>query len=574
MYLRDTVAGTVQLVDVGTNGTAPISSLSTPFRFSADGNLVAFECPDGALSSNPNKLDVFARDLLANTTEIISTPAQTLASSTAFGSSGISSYSISSNGQYVAFYSDAANAAWGVRNIFVHDFVTGSNVLVSVSGDGLTAGNSGSFDPAISGDGRYVAFSSYASNLVANDTNNVEDVFVRDLQSRFDHPGQRRRRRIGGNGNSYWPQISANGQYVLFFSAANNIVAGASNEFFWRDLQAGTTYAISATSIAAMTPDGSNVVFAAGAQLHLWQAQNQSNATVTTVSGSTPNILDVAVSPDGTRAAFGTSSAIYTANLALRTSAQLGLASRPTSWARFQFSGNSLWLANLLQPPSESNQVYLYNFQTATNTLVSQAWPSGGGGNGNCDSLAISANGRYVAYRSFASNLVPNDTNAVADIFLYDQLTGGTTLLSGSLLGNRSADGRSVNPVFSGDGRAVFFQSWASDLGAEDYNQASDVFALSLGTNDVTVTIPPPPGIHRNISGINQRPVQHQSRSHPDLGRRAGNRIPGPIQEQPHRRAVAGRQWPGHRRRQPGTNHRSRSKPDPAVLPHHILLRN
>ncbi len=98
---------------------------------------------------------------------------------------------------------------------------------------------------------------------------------------------------------------------------------------------------------------------------------------------------------------------------------------------------------------SQSNQVYLYNIQAATNALISQSYVSGLGGNGHCDSLAISYDGRFVAYRSFATNLVPGDTNGVADIFLYDQLTGGTTLVSGSLLGNRSANGRSLNPMFS-----------------------------------------------------------------------------------------------------------------------------
>jgi Tol biopolymer transport system component len=87
VYLRDTLIGSVQLVDVSTNGTTPISSLTTPFHFSANGNVVAFECPDGAMSSAPNKLDVFARDLVSNTIEIISTPAQALATSTAFGPS-------------------------------------------------------------------------------------------------------------------------------------------------------------------------------------------------------------------------------------------------------------------------------------------------------------------------------------------------------------------------------------------------------------------------------------------------------------------------------------------------------
>ncbi len=107
VYVRDTVADTVQLVDVGTNGTTPISSVTTPFRFSADGSMVAFECPDGSLSSDPNKLDIFAYDLAASTTEVISTPVPALASATAFGSSGLASSSVSSNGQYVAFLFDA-----------------------------------------------------------------------------------------------------------------------------------------------------------------------------------------------------------------------------------------------------------------------------------------------------------------------------------------------------------------------------------------------------------------------------------------------------------------------------------
>ncbi len=80
IYARDTVTSTVQLVDVGADGVTPISSVSTPFHFSANGNVVVFECPDGALGANPFKLDVFARDLVSNTTEIISTPASTLPS--------------------------------------------------------------------------------------------------------------------------------------------------------------------------------------------------------------------------------------------------------------------------------------------------------------------------------------------------------------------------------------------------------------------------------------------------------------------------------------------------------------
>ncbi len=143
-------------------------------------------------------------------------------------------------------------------------------------------------------------------------TTTLEDVFVRDLQTGSNILASFNAAKTGSaDGNSYSPQISANGRYVLFFSAADNIVAGVSNEFFWKDLQVGTVYAVGATNFAAMTPDGSNVVFAVGAQLHLWQSKNQLNTTITTVSGTAPTILDVAVSPDGTLAAIGNSTAIY-----------------------------------------------------------------------------------------------------------------------------------------------------------------------------------------------------------------------------------------------------------------------
>jgi hypothetical protein len=519
IFVRDTVTGTVQLADVGPNGYSPISYVVMPFFFSASGNLVAFDCPDGTLSSAPTKYDVFARDLTANATGVISSPFPTLPSVTAFGSSGLSPFSISSNGQFVAFYSDAgglvANVTNGYRNIYRHDLASDSNLLVSVGADGVSSASSQSFDPSISSDGRFVAFASSATNLVANDTNNAKDVFVRDTQTgstvlvSVDASG------LGeGNGDSYSPQISSDGQSVLFFSAANNLVAGASAGFYWRDLQAGSTAAVGATNIAAMTPDGSKVLFAAGSQLCLWQAQTKTVTTNVRLSSGFP-IDAVAISADGTRGEFKTAYGDYTVDLIRNTYAPVGMANPFNGESRFpdQFSGNGLFLANLVGPrsPSTSNdyQVYLYSFADAANQLISQAYDLSGPGNGSCDSLAVSADGRYVAYRSSSSNLVPDDTNGVPDIFLYDRLTGGTTLISVSQDGARSANGRSLSPVFSGDGQTLFFQSWASDLVPADFNQASDVFALPLSTNGLAgLTNFPPP---LEFSGLTMPPPGSQN---------------------------------------------------------------
>ena len=122
----------------------------------------------------------------------------------------------------------------------------------------------------------------------------------------------------------------------------------------------------------------------------------------------------------------------------------------------------------------------MYDCQAGTNLLVSRGYSAGEPGNAGSDSPDISADGRFVAYRSAASNLVPGDANGLPDIFLYDRQTSTTTLLSASWLGPWAANNRSMAPQFSGDGQTLVFQSWASDLVPHDFNQGRDVFAYSL----------------------------------------------------------------------------------------------
>ena len=141
--------------------------------------------------------------------------------------------SISADGRYVAFISDASNLVPGdtngVTDIFVYDRQTGTIERVSVAADG-TQGNGGSCQPSISADGRYVAFSSYASNLVPGDTNGISDVFVYDRQT--DTIERVSVAADGTQGNSYsWQpaSISADGRYVAFSSFASNLVPGDTN---------------------------------------------------------------------------------------------------------------------------------------------------------------------------------------------------------------------------------------------------------------------------------------------------------------------------------------------------------
>ncbi|MBI4733601.1 MAG: PD40 domain-containing protein, partial [Rubrobacteridae bacterium] len=157
------------------------------------------------------------------------------------------SVSISEDGRYVAFASMAGNLVAGdgngVYDIFVRDTQDDTTTRVSIATGG-TEGNGNSNYPSISADGRYVVFSSVADNLVAGDTNGVEDVFMHDTQS-----GTTTRVSVATGGDqadneSNYPSISANGRYIAFCSIATNLIAGDTNvarDIFVHDSQSGTT---------------------------------------------------------------------------------------------------------------------------------------------------------------------------------------------------------------------------------------------------------------------------------------------------------------------------------------------
>jgi Tol biopolymer transport system component len=136
-------------------------------------------------------------------------------------------------------------------DIFVKDMQTGTLTLVSEASDG-TQGNGSSFQPSISSDGRYVAFQSYASNLVANDTNNIPDIFVKDTQT-----GAIARVSVASDGTqatggqSFGPSLTSDGRYVAYASFADNLVAGDTNtwtDVFLRDMQTGAVTRLSVTA--------------------------------------------------------------------------------------------------------------------------------------------------------------------------------------------------------------------------------------------------------------------------------------------------------------------------------------
>jgi len=503
VYLRDALGCTNQLLDVAANGTGAGVNLETATALSADGGVAVFDSATLLADNRRLNYNVFARDVMAGATDLISARHPALPSPTPNGISDLTPSSVSASGRFVVFGSDAddlaPNDTNGCRDVFVRDLATGANILVSVSTNGA-AGNATSFESAISGDGRYVVFTSWANDLAPAGITN-QNVFIRDLQANttalvsINTGGTN-----SGNGDSFAPAISANGRYVLFHSKASNLAAGSFGSgienLFCRDLQTRTNYALTTTSSgtgvysASMTPDGQSVAFigtiagTSAAGLYVWNSQTHlrtyTNSTVTSSSGS-PGI---SISPTGQRIAYFTTSS---ANLAIADivsntvqtiNANAYFVSRPG--LQFNSDGRFFAYSGKANSSSATPEVYLYDFQTGINLLVSWNF-AGTVAATNSDSPVISPDGRFIAYRSFATNVATNDFNNAADLFLYNVSNHVTILVSVNASGNFTANDFSLKPVFSGDGQTLFLQSWATDLlSTNDFNNGSDVFALNL----------------------------------------------------------------------------------------------
>ncbi|MFY9234408.1 MAG: hypothetical protein WAO58_08100 [Fimbriimonadaceae bacterium] len=386
---------------------------------------------------------------------------------------GVSEYpSISANGRYIAFESQADNLVQGdtngVDDIFVHDRYTGQTTLVSVSSNGQV-GNGESVEPSISPDGRYVAFSSVANNLVDADSNGSRDVFVHDRQAGMTSRVSVSTTGEQGNDDSIDPSVSANGRYVAFGSKANNLVSG--DPYYWdifvKDRQTGITTIVSVSSTGErgqnhswqpkITPDGRHVTF--------W---------------SWSNMLDPEHPGGGAQPIYiHDRQTAKTSLVSISSTGQHGnnFSSSPSTSDDGRFVAFDSSANNLVEGDSNgTSDIFLRDRQTGQTKRVSV---SSGGEQANQASYftSISGDGRYIAFTSKASNLVQGDTT-LYDVFVHDQETGQTTIVSVSSTGQRGNNysGYVTPSSISGDGRFVAFESWSRSLVQGDTNNLSDVF--------------------------------------------------------------------------------------------------
>ncbi len=352
IFIYDGSTETLQLISNAADGAQGNNGSYNP-SVNADGKFVAFESEASTLVTGDNNMtgDIFLRDVQAGTVKLISINAVdgTETDENSYAPS------ISADGKLVAFYSDSNLLVPGESDqtdIFLYDSDTDSLSFISNAADG-TLPNGGSFFSSISADGKFVAFDSTASNLVATDANGfTRDVFLREIEagtvtliSVNSVDGSE------GEGSSFRSSISADGKFVAFQSNAENLVPGDTNgvfDIFVRDIANDTITLIS----------------------------NNMDGTESNVDSSSPSI-----SADG-------------------------------RYVTFECSSNNL----IDEDTNNSSDIFVYDMITKTLIIVSNA-ADGTQADDYSYSPAISANGKYVVFESDASELVTGDTNGKSDVF-------------------------------------------------------------------------------------------------------------------------------------------------------------
>ncbi len=397
--------------------------------------------------------------------------------------------SMSADGRFVVFTSTASNLVSGDTNgfadIFVHDRSTGITERVSVSSSGAE-GNAPSgefktshYESSISSDGQFVAFTSDASNLIAVDNNGVTDVFVHDRSTKKTTRVSKSSSGSGGNGGSFNTSISSDGQTVAFMSTASNLVSNDTNgmfDIFVHDRTTAVTTRVSVDSSGQQSKD------------HNYSPSLSADGMVVAFTSFAPNL----VTGDGNNVAD-----IFVHDRATKITERVSIDSSGMEANRESYFPSISGDATKVVFPSaadnlvanDSNKTWDIFVHDRSTGLTDRVSVDSSGIEGDSDSYpgaAIASDGNSVVFTSFATNLVAGDGNGVADVFVHDLRTGLTDRVSVDTAGTegdqQSGDSNpdSYSASISADGLLVAFTSLATNLVAGDGNGLSDVFVRDL----------------------------------------------------------------------------------------------
>ena len=432
--------GPSQLLPVEKPSAAVTDSPATQTELPADGPATAKTGDEAPLNQHNQRTDAIAGRIVS--AEIITTVLISQAPDGASGDADSLGPSLSLDGSRVVFTTRAQNLTPGstveYESVVLADRAQNALIPIAVAPDGQPA-NAWSGGAALSGDGRYVAFYSWANNLVTGDTNGVQDVFLRTVDDgavvriSVADDGRQANDRSGASLAVEQPALSVDGRYIAFESLASNLAPGDANgvaDVFVHDRVLGRTQRVSLAS------DGGEANGPSG---------------------------QPSISGDGRYVVFRS----FATNLA------------PAAGP-----------AAAIDAPA---QVYVHDRETGQTELISRSG-SGAAGSRASARPVIAADGGLIAFESAADNLVPGDLNNSQDVFVYDRAAQAMSLISVSSVGG-GGNRDSWWPAISADGRFVAFVSAASNLVNGDTNQAYDVFVHDRWTRhtarvSVAVTAP------------------------------------------------------------------------------------
>lgn len=407
---------------------------------------------------------------------------------------------LSTNGRHIAFASWPGTFSIGGGQVFVRDLQARSTRKVSTSSSGEW-GNGTSSMPSVSGDGRFVAFASRASNLGPRDENDATDVYVRDMAtgameivSKPDVGASN-----GESGNTDCTgfncveglDISSDGRYVTYASGASNLVSGDSNgriDVFVYDRTTAQTSRVSVSSsgeqgdyhsgIPSISDDGQRIVF-------------------------TSSAITLAPMPDDM---IGHGFNVFLHEVATGETELISY--RPEDDYSLNWGGNDATISGdgrfiafssdvdytQDEEPGYDNDVFVYEIATEHFERVSigESGAEAEDGTSNWEPPVLSQDGRFVAFGAYGP-LVSNDSNDEEDVFLHDRATAVTSRVSVGTDGSQATQGVSGKFSISGDGQSVAFDSWSEGLVAGDKNGLTDVFIRTLAVQQKP--LPPPDGI-------------------------------------------------------------------------------
>ncbi len=350
--------------------------------------------------------------------------------------------------------------------------------LLSMAPDGTPA-DADSSNAVVSADGRYVVFESAASNLVENDTNNATDLFLYDREQAtlqrvsVDSAGNQ------ANGNSLNPAISADGQFLVWHSNASNLVSGDSNntnDVFLKNLSSGSVQLVSVgIGGAAANNSSTNASVSANGNLVVFQS-DADNLVANDNNGGT----DIFLKNLGSGATF---------RVSVDSAGNAG-SGRNSASGNPMISGNGEYVvfdtfAGLV-PEDTNGASDVYSHELSTGSTIRISTPlDGENSNGGSRKPSISADGNLVAFESNASNLTEADSNDASDAFVFNRLTGSISRVSEASDGD-AGNASSTDVVISGSGAVLVFASFADNLINDDENQLQDVYLKDLSTGSIT----------------------------------------------------------------------------------------